>query len=35
MIKMFQEKAGLKKTGIADSETIERLYADDAPDCLH
>ena len=35
MIKMFQEKAGLKKTGIADSETLERLYADDAPDCLH
>lgn len=35
MVKMFQQKAGLKQTGIADSETLARLYADDAPDCLH
>ena len=35
IIKMFQGKAKLKQTGIADSETLSRLYADDAPDCLH
>lgn len=35
IVKMFQQKAGLKQTGIADSETLARLYADDAPDCLH
>ena len=34
MIKMFQEKAGLKQTGTADSETLAKLYADDAPDCF-
>ncbi|MBQ9902269.1 MAG: peptidoglycan-binding protein [Clostridia bacterium] len=34
ILKIFQEKAGLKQTGIADSETLARLYADDAPDCL-
>ena len=30
-VKLFQTKANLKATGIADSETLERLYADDAP----
>ena len=35
IVKMFQQKAKLKQTGIADSETLARLYADDAPDCLH
>ena len=30
-VKLFQTKANLKATGIADAETLERLYADDAP----
>lgn len=31
VIKIFQKKAGLKATGDADTETLKRLYADDAP----
>ena len=31
VIKRFQKKAGLQQTGIADNETLTRLYADDAP----
>ena len=31
IIKRFQKKAGLKATGVADPQTLERLYADDAP----
>lgn len=34
MVKLFQAKAGLKRTGIADSETLEKLYARNAPDCF-
>ena len=30
-VKMFQQAAGLEVTGIADSATLQRLYADDAP----
>ena len=30
-VKLFQQAAGLEATGIADSETLARLYADDAP----
>ena len=30
-VKMFQQQAGLPITGIADGETLARLYADDAP----
>ena len=30
-VQMFQSRANLKATGIADSQTLERLYADDAP----
>lgn len=30
-VKLFQQAAGLQATGIADSETLTRLYADDAP----
>ena len=30
-VKLFQQAAGLEATGIADSETQQRLYADDAP----
>jgi len=30
-VKMFQQAAGLEATGIADSETQRRLYAEDAP----
>ena len=30
-LKQFQENAGLKQTGIADGNTLKRLYADDAP----
>ena len=30
-VKMFQQQAGLSITGIADGETLARLYADDAP----
>lgn len=30
---VFQRKAGLEPTGIADAVTLERLYADDAPKC--
>ena len=30
-LKQFQKKAGLKQTGIADVQTLRRLYADDAP----
>ena len=30
-VKLFQEKAGLTASGIADNETQQRLYADDAP----
>ena len=30
-VKMFQQAAGLSITGIADGETLARLYADDAP----
>ena len=33
-IKMFQKKAGLPQTGAADSDTLTRLYADDAPKCV-
>lgn len=33
IIKLFQYKAGLKVTGIADSKTLEVLYSDDAPTC--
>lgn len=33
IIKLFQKKAGLKATGIADSKTLEVLYSDDAPTC--
>ena len=31
IIKQFQKAAGLKQTGKADSKTLTRLYADDAP----
>ena len=31
IVRRFQKKAGLPETGIADSETLTRLYADDAP----
>lgn len=31
IVKRFQKKAGLDQTGIADNETLTRLYADDAP----
>ena len=31
VVKRFQKKAGLTETGIADNETLTRLYADDAP----
>lgn len=31
-IKLFQKKAGLKQTGVADPTTLARLYADDAPE---
>lgn len=31
IVKRFQKKAGLEQTGIADNETLTRLYADDAP----
>lgn len=31
VVKRFQKKAGLTQTGIADNETLTRLYADDAP----
>ena len=34
MVKLFQAKAGLKRTGIADSETLEKMYARNAPDCF-
>lgn len=30
-VKMFQQAAGLEATGIADNETLQRLYAEDAP----
>ena len=30
-VKLFQQAAGLEATGIADNETLTRLYADDAP----
>ena len=30
-VKAFQQAAGLEVTGIADSDTLTRLYADDAP----
>ena len=30
-LKLFQQAAGLEATGIADSETLTRLYAEDAP----
>lgn len=30
-VKLFQEKAGIEASGIADAATQERLYADDAP----
>ncbi|MEE1199010.1 MAG: peptidoglycan-binding domain-containing protein, partial [Christensenellales bacterium] len=30
-VKMFQQSAGLPITGIADNETLTRMYADDAP----
>ncbi len=30
-VKAFQQAAGLEVTGIADNETLKRLYADDAP----
>lgn len=30
-VKLFQQAAGLEATGIADSQTQQRLYADDAP----
>ncbi|MBQ3423849.1 MAG: peptidoglycan-binding protein [Clostridia bacterium] len=30
-VKLFQQAAGLEATGIADSETQQRLYAEDAP----
>ena len=30
-VKLFQQAAGLEATGIADNETLQRLYADDAP----
>lgn len=30
-VKLFQEAAGINASGIADSETQQRLYADDAP----
>ena len=30
-LKLFQRKAGLDETGIANVATLERLYADDAP----
>ena len=30
-VKMFQQAAGLEVTGIADSATLQRLYAEDAP----
>ena len=33
-VKMFQKKAGLSQTGIADSDTLTHLYADDAPKCI-
>ena len=35
MIKMFQKKAGLKQTGVADPKTLARLYSDDAPNCFN
>lgn len=31
---VFQKKAGLEPTGIADAATLERLYAPDAPKCV-
>ena len=31
VVKRFQKKAGLEQTGIADSATLTRLYAEDAP----
>ena len=34
-LKLFQKKAGLNQTGIADSETLARLYSSDAPLCSH
>ena len=33
-LKLFQKNAGLPQTGMADSETLERLYAKDAPKCV-
>ena len=30
-VKLFQQAAGLEATGIADSATLTRMYADDAP----
>ena len=33
IVKFFQQKAGLKATGIADSETLKVLFSDDAPTC--
>ena len=33
-VKLFQKKAGLPKTGKADSDTLTRLYAADAPKCV-
>ena len=30
-VKMFQQAAGLEITGIADSATLNAIYADDAP----
>ena len=30
-VKLFQQAAGLEATGIADSQTLQRLYAEDAP----
>lgn len=33
IISIFQKKAGLKQTGIADEETLTRLYSDNAPYC--
>lgn len=33
IVSMFQKKVGLKETGIADNETLTKLYADDAPYC--
>ena len=33
-LKLFQKNAGLPQTGMADSETLGRLYAKDAPKCV-